>query len=527
MILEWTKHEKLGEVLLAEGVISIDDLQLALRKQKENGMRLGEVLVSLGAVSEERLIYYIGEQLGISSIKLERYLISDQILSLLGEGFIREKEVIPLYVEEGVLHLAMVDPLETGIIEKVHSVTGLTTEVYICSREAISLCIAVNFPGSAELPVIDLETELVDAGRALRSLLFELQRVDCTELHLEGRGEKVTLRLSGPRKPPAFDGSSLHIHRELFGGIKSYLRLGSERDQVGTEDLCVVQLDEKEFSVRLSALETLQGESLGIKLVHRDVYKGGLHGTGLSGPEEKCCESLLSLSRGLIIVASRIGDGRTATMYALLKHLADLGRTVYLIEKAPLDVLDFAHQVVTSEVSGKDLAASLGTVMKHSPDVVAVGECVDAGLLRNILSGPTEAALVIVPMSVKDFSEAWIKMCSMTGDPEVSSNTLLGVVSQAYFRSSCPECSGKPIRGTVEPCPACRGTGLGPQVPLYQVVSVTPDLRGPLQSCYDIPSVDDLLRKNGLKTMDDIGKRKVGSQQFLDPSLQVHSSDDS
>jgi type IV pilus assembly protein PilB len=527
MILEWEKSEKIGEVLLAEGVISVDDLQLALKKQKENGKRLGEILVSLGAVSAERLIYYIGEQLGISSIKLERYLISDQVLSLLGEGFIREKETIPLFVKDGVLHLAMVDPLETDVIEKVNSLTGLTPEVHICSRKAMSLCIAVNFAGSAELPAMDLESELIDAGRALRSLLFELQRVDCTELHLESRGEKVTLRLSGPRRPPAYNGSSLHVNRDLFGWIKSFLRLGSERGQVGAEDLCVLQLDEKEFSVRLSALETLQGESLGIKLVHRDVYMGGLHGTGMSGPGRKHCESLLSSRRGLVIVASLPGDGRTATMYALLKHLADRGRTVYLIEKAPLDVLDFTHQVVTSAVSGNDPASSLETVMKHSPDVVAVGECIDAGILRNILSGPAEAALVIAPMSVKDFSEVWIKMCSMTGDPESISDTLLGVISQTHFRSSCPECSGKPIRGAVKSCPDCGGTGLGPQVPLYQVVSVTPDLSGPLQSCYDITSVDNLLRENGIKTIDDIGKRKAGSQQLPDPSPKVLSSDDS
>lgn len=436
--LEWEKREKLGEILLAEGVITVEDLQQALRKQKETKMRLGEVLISLGLISEEKLIHYIAEQLGIQNMPLERLFIADEVLSLLDEDFIRENEVMPLFVEGGSLHCAMVDPLDTDVIEEIESKTGLSVEVSICSRKQMVMCTALHFPGSEGMDGVNNGNGYLEAGRFLKRLLTKTGEERCSELHLERVKEKVSVRVGWAGKIKPVNVDSLNITGDILAAARMFLEINTtdEGSHQESEQICRLQLGSEEFSSRVSLLSTILGESMAMRLVRRNLYTDGLSGLGVSEGEKQQYSELLSHGRGLILVASPPGNGKTVTMYAMLKHLAESGKTIYLLEESPLDILEYTNQVHTRRAEVKDLNIWLSSVMKHSPDVVAVGECNDKQTLLSLLYGPASSTLVISTIVASDFSDAWSRLYSITEDTRMLSKNLLGIASQRMLRSS-------------------------------------------------------------------------------------------
>jgi type IV pilus assembly protein PilB len=455
-------------------------------------------------ITEERLLYYLGEQLGLMNAILERFFIADDTLSLLDEDFIRENELLPLFVEGERLHIAMVDPLDTKLIKKVESKTGLSAEVYVSSRRGMSLCLAVNLKNIGNVTDVGDEAGLVDAGRILRFLLLKSQNGNCSEIHIEGKGEKVSVRLGWGKRLKIVDEAYLNINRDHLAHIKKYLGIGTRKLSRARENISIARLGSEEVSMMVSTLETLQGESLVIKIVNRGLYIEGLKGIGLRNLERKQCGDMVSENQGLIVVASPPGSGKTLTMYALLKHLADLGKSVYLLEDSVLDVLDFAYQVPIGGLDEKELTASLSKVMRHSPDVVAVGELGDVTTLRNLLSGAAGTTLVVGTLQAHDFSEAWIRLRSMSDDPDILASRLVGIVSQVLLRPFCHDCLDNRSPDDRDVCPSCSNREQAPPSPVFQVVKLDNNLRVNLEKCFDSSSVDNLLKENGVRVMADV-----------------------
>lgn len=493
--VEWEKREKLGEILLAEGVISVDALQKALRRQKESGKKLGEILVEIGAIDEERLNFYLGEQLGIESRHLERFFVPDEMLTLVGTDLITGSSVIPLFARGKTLRLAMVDPLDTSTVEKIEERTGFSVEPSICSQRSLSICIAVNIPDLEPDPDTGVSEEDIRAGRLLRRLLIMMRRENCCELHLEVRGHKTAARMGWGGNLRVLEKSICDLNYQTLMSIRSFLGDDRKHGRSTSEMVCRIGVGSEELSLRMNILETLQGESLAIRLANRIFYVSGLEGTGMTPDQQRQVTGLLDSRKGLVVIAAPKVQGKTVTMYAILKHLSDAGKAAYLLEESPMDRLDFVSQVPIGNAGGEGLEVVLKSVMKHAPDVIGIGECRDATMLKNILSGAANDALVLTTLPVSDFTEAWMTMLSMTGDPEILSRSVAGVISQRLF-------FGAP--------------------PAFQVVELTPAFRAVVANCYDSSTLNFVLSEHRFGTMDEILRAHDRSWNAVPSAASLH-----
>jgi len=434
---------------------------------------------------------------------LDRFFVSDDVVSLLDHEFLRSNEVMPLFVEGSILHLAMVDPLDTDLIEQIEEATGLKAEVSVCSRAGFKHCTAVNLQEGSGGSLSGVNDDLVAAGCVLRSLLFEMNSSNCSELHLDGKGGGMSIRMGRGRKLRIIDPSAMKITGDQLPSLRQYLGLNGKRNSPVSGDLCIVHVGREELSIRVSILETLQGESLVFKPVDRNLYLGGLSGAGIKGNQYQECEKLLGHNHGLIVISSPPGNGKTVTMYAMLKHLSDQGRSIYLLEDSVLDVLDYACQVPVEGFDGSGLAVTLDRVQKHSPDVIAVGECPDSDTLSKLLNFGRNT-LVITTMIAHDFAETWFRVTSRVEDTELVSSEFIGGVSQVLLRPFCRDCFDEVHSEGRDECPVCGSYGTTPPSPVFQVVSVDSSLRAELESCYDSSSVDNVLKVSGIQIMSEV-----------------------
>ncbi len=493
--MDWDRREKLGEILLAEGVITVEVLQKALRSQKESGKRLGEILIDLGAIDEEQLNFYLGEQLGIESRHLERFFVPDEMLALVGADIITGSSVMPLFARGKTLRLAMVDPLDTHTIETIQNRTKFSVEPCICSQKSLSICVAVNLPDCRIDPDVEMGEDLIRAGRLLRRLLLMMRRKNCCELHLEVKGHRTTARMGWGGNFRNLEKNLANLNYQMLMAIKSFLGNDREPRRPLDETVCRIGVGSEELSLRMNVLETLQGESLAIRLANRIFYVGGLEGTGMSAEEQRRVTNLLNGRNGLIVIAAPKAQGKTVTLYAMLKHLSDAGKTVYLLEESPIDRLDFVSQVPIGNLDGGNLDFVLKSVMKHAPDVIGIGECRESRMLKNILTGAAGEALVLTTLPVSDFTEAWTTMLSMTGDPEVLSRSVAGIVSQRLF-------VGAP--------------------PAFQIVELTPAFRAVVANCYDSSTLEFVLREHRFGTMDEILRAHDRSWNSVPSASSLH-----
>jgi type IV pilus assembly protein PilB len=428
--LDWSRREKLGEILLAAGVINVDDLQRALRIQKDSGEKLGEILVSLGALDDDTLMHYLGEQLGITGRQLERFFVSRDILSLLDENTLRERSIMPLFLEKGTLHLAMIDPLDSETIHRVEKETGLAVKPCITSTRGLSLCHSINLTGSATPSGEETQDAYVSGGRLLRALLAEGAHSTSGDLILEGSADGMRVRAGqngGPgRTREEFAGSGPYDVDHLC----AFLGLAIGARDVCRDGTCKVEVGDQSLSVRASVMRTRKGKNLALRFVKRDLYLHGLGGTGMTPELAAASRLLLQRGEGAVVIASPPAQGKTVSLYAMLKEVSGPDRNVYLSEESPLDVLGFLHQV--------DASLSLQRILRHSPDVVAVDDCREPDLLTNLLRRVSRRALVLIGLEAQDFPDAWARMLSMIGDPRLLATSLTGVISQRRVPDSTP-----------------------------------------------------------------------------------------
>jgi type IV pilus assembly protein PilB len=479
--LDWARREKLGEILLAEGVITVLDLQRALRMQKDTGGKLGEILVSLGVLDEDRLIRYLGEQLGMRSLQLERFFVPCEILSLLPERTLQECGIMPLFLEERKLHLAMVDPLDTETIERVERETGLSVEPCISSPGGMSRCVSINLTGADWSSGKKEEETFVSGGRIMRDLLTEMMRGGLSELVLDASAQGVRVRAGRGGDMTKLEGDSVRLDRGAIELLASFLGLSRSEGTSMRETICRLEMGDRAFSVRANWMETLQGENLALRFVMRNLYLHGLPGTGMSQALSERCRVLMQRKGGVVVVTSPPGQGKTVTLYAMLKEISDREKSVYLTEESPLDALDFLHQVKAADAgkNGTDLA--LRSLAKHTPEVVGVDECREPDLLKSILHGISRRTLVLLTLEARNFSDAWERMLSMSRDPHLLASSLQGVVSQKFISGSTP---------------------------WFQVIEVTPSLRTVVENCDNFSTLNCVLEENGLiSTCDFEGSR--------------------
>ncbi len=466
----YNKRPRLGEILVASGAISTESLSVALEKQKENGLPIGETLVKLGYISEPLMKQTLCTQLNIPFIDLDKVHLDPSLEKLINRNYARNYAVLPIGKIANTVTLAMNDPTDTRTIHEIESFSGLTVNVVTSTRIAFWHAFSRLYEGpvpeeiqqEAEVELIDEEASEVETTSAylashetrkadvlVRKLIIIALDYPATDIHLESeiRGMRARFRIDGVLQEPDLGDLQEKISRnrlQILSRIKVLGKMditekrrpqdGSFRVRISKEGNLV------NVDFRISVIPGYYGENAVLRILDSRNAPQSFAQLGFSKRIRETFENLLKRPAGMILVTGPTGSGKSSTLCGALTTLYRPGIKIMTAEDPIEYVYDNFSQCEVNEKIGNTFANYIRAFLRHDPEVIMIGEIRDEETASMALRAAQTGHLVMSTLHTNNAISTVSRLLGLNVDLNVLTSCLLGVLSQRLVREICPKC---------------------------------------------------------------------------------------
>ncbi|MBI3595844.1 MAG: type II secretion system ATPase GspE [Nitrospirae bacterium] len=519
MPLPQQKRKMLGEMLIAEGLLSREQLERALSEQKLHGGRIGTIFRGMGFVTEEDIIKVLGKQMGIQPVVLSSIIIDPDVVKIIPETMARRHQVIPVFKKDRVLTLAMVDPLNVFAIDDLRRATGMEIQPVVSSETEVMKAIDRFYSATSTMEEAAKEADIQGYGVMPEEQVIDLQRIGddtpmiklvntmiaqavregASDIHIEPDAEvlRIRYRVDGMLRevmtPP----------RNLQAGVVSRIKIMADLDiaekRVPQDGRIQMKVGDKDVDIRLSTLPTIFGEKLVMRLLDKGTVLLGLEEMGFSADTLKKFEKMIRRPYGLLLVTGPTGSGKTTTLYAALNRISSIEKNVITIEDPVEYQLKYINQVQVNPKVGITFANGLRSILRQDPNVIMVGEIRDTETVSIAIQAALTGHLVFSTLHTNDAAGAVARLLDMGAEPFLVASSLVGIMAQRLVRKVCAHCKSpftppadlvksldleKLLNGRKEihlvkgaGCPQCRNTGYAGRVGIYELLPIDEAVR--------------------------------------------------
>ncbi len=461
---------RLGELLVRENLISLQQLQKAQEEQRKTGGRIGSLLVRSGAIAEGDLTNFLSKQYGVPAISLKDFDVDDEVIKLIPKTIAEKHQVVPVNRAGSSLIIAMSDPSNIFAIDEIKFHTGYNVEPVVASEQAIKEAIehyyAEKGPSYDELmqgfddsevaiveaqdgeEAVDLEKSAGEAPvvKLVNLILLDAIKKGASDIHIEPyeKDFRVRFRIDGVlyevMKPPM----------KLKSAIISRLKIMSELDiserRLPQDGRIKLKLGRgKEMDFRVSVCPTLFGEKVVMRLLDKSNLQLDMTKLGFDEPQLKEFMDAIERPYGMVLVTGPTGSGKTTTLYSALSKLNEVAWNISTAED-PVEFNFFGiNQVQMHEDIGLNFAAALRSFLRQDPDIIMVGEIRDFETAEIGVKAALTGHLVLSTLHTNDAPGTVSRLLNMGIEPFLVTASLNAIVAQRLCRKLCPECK-KPVQ---------------------------------------------------------------------------------
>ena len=389
-------RRKLGDTLVGWGVITPQQLEAALEAQARDGRtvrrRLGRVLVDAGLVTDGAVAAALADMHGLQVVDLELQIIDPGVARRIPHSIAVQHVVLPLTVREGVLRVAVADPVDVVALDDLRMrAQGLRLEVVVAAESQLRDKIAelwsqVVTEDALEKFVSELSVDEevnLEAGddegavAAVHQILSAAVRAGASDVHIEPMrdGVRVRVRIDGTLRPlmslPRSGHSSIVARTKIVAGLDIVER------RVPQDGRARLRVDGRDRNLRVSTLPTMHGEKIVVRLLSDQASLPSLTDLGMGLDQELILQNALHLPQGLVLITGPTGSGKSTTLYSAIRQMVNDERNLITLED-PVEIeLPGVAQVQVSDKTGMTFAAGLRSALRQDPDVIMVGEIRD------------------------------------------------------------------------------------------------------------------------------------------------------
>lgn len=543
------RSRRLGERLLDAGLLSEDQLRLALEYIKQNGGFLGDVLVTQGLVSVNDIRPILEELTGFKVIDLAQAEIDPSLASALPETIATSKGVFPVAVRDGKVLLAMVDPLNLALVDEMRSrlrrpvepciaftsdIADVVRRTYdVRSRTSDLLDSMVEEASTVSEPTVDDLAREADDGPVVRLVDTILQgaiTAGASDIHIEPSDSnvKVRYRIDGGLRDQMLVPTNFHnavVSRlKIVGGLDI-----SDRRRPQDGRFSAKATDGREFDVRLSTLPTVYGEKACLRLLQKTNTIASLDRIGLLPEQRLRYERFIHRPHGLILVTGPTGSGKSTSLYAALKEIARPDININTVEDPVEFRIPGVNQVQVNVRAGVTFAVGLRALVRQDPDVILVGEIRDAETAEVAVQAALTGHLVLSTIHTNDAPSSLVRLTQMGVEPFLVASSVVGVMGQRLVRTVCMHCretrEARPeeievlFEGENPPdevlvaqgrgCPRCDGMGTRGRTAVFEVAEVSDSMRDIVLRHGSSVEVYNQAVRDGMEPMRSVAVRKV------------------
>jgi len=450
------KKVRLGDLLLDNGLITLEQLEHALKKQKELGYtkKLGEIFISEGYLTQKELLKVLSKQLNIEFIDLYGEVIDfNAVAAKYPMNILKVAFAVPFKEDEDFIYVATSDPLNYDALEAVERIVPLKPiKVYLAYQDDI---IVVHnrietLKKTREL-IAEVKHELQSEGlkkegedSAVMKLIFliisEAIKKRASDIHIEPEEHEMMVRsrIDGMLiENFVFD---LGIYNALSSRIKLLGNIDISEKRVPQDGRFSLTIDNKEYDFRLSTTPTIFGESLVMRILDRQKVLLKLEDLGFVNENLEKFNRLIKSPYGILLITGPTGSGKTTTLYAALNEIKNISNKVMTAEDPVEYRLPLVQQIQVNEGIGLTFASAIKSFLRQDPDVILIGEIRDFETLNAAAQAALTGHMVFSTLHTNDAPGAIPRMIQMGLKPYLIADALTGIVGQRLVRKVCPYC---------------------------------------------------------------------------------------
>ncbi len=457
--MAFTKKIRLGDLLVEKGLITEDQLQHALGEQKKLGRKLGGTLIELGMIDENNLLNLLASQLNIPLIDINNYNYSNDVAKLLPESIARRYRALVLEERERDYLVVMADPTDIYALDEIQSKLNKPVSQAIVRESALLENFDLVYRRTEEISALAselgqdfsdsatdlnelLQTELTDApvAKLLQSIFEDAVQVSASDIHIEPDQHviRVRQRIDGVLYEQVME--ETQIAPAVVVRLKLMCGLNISEKRLPQDGRFHVLVNNRDIDVRLSTMPVQYGESVVMRLL--DQTRGALDLEHLGMPPELLhrFRKNFHLPNGMILVTGPTGSGKTTTLYAALSELNVKESKIVTVEDPVEYRLERINQVQVNPRIGLTFANVLRSALRQDPDIIMVGEMRDAETVEIGVSAAMTGHLVLSTLHTNDTISTATRLMDMGVQGYLLASTLRTIVAQRLVRKVCVSC---------------------------------------------------------------------------------------
>ncbi|MEQ9455314.1 MAG: ATPase, T2SS/T4P/T4SS family [Phycisphaeraceae bacterium] len=510
---------RIGDVLLAKGLISQDQINHALEHQRSegSGKLLGQVLIELGMITEQQTLEAVAEALEIPFTRLGNGMVDVMLGETLPTKFLSENVAAPLFLINGVLTLAVNEPTDVFLVEEVERLTQASVQLVVATeddiRDAQRFLTSGTMATSMEdivrdtqfeneldgVNVAEISAEEIASGsspviKLVNHILFEAVREGASDIHIEPGDKSLRIRfrvdgqLTEKMAPPHGMQAPMASRIKIMAGMDI-----SER-RIPQDGGISIHCEGRQVDLRVSTMPGRYGEKVVIRIIDARNAMVGLDALGLSPRMLERYLDIVAQPNGIVLVTGPTGSGKSTTLYATLRRVVDPTRNVSTVEDPVEYAIDGVNQFQVNEKTGFTFSSALRALLRQDPDVIMVGEIRDAETARIATQAALTGHLVLSTLHTNDAPAAVTRLINIGVEPYLIAASVRATLAQRLVRKLCISCReagpptddesrllrrfGPEIAGLTEiyhavGCRSCGNTGYKGRLGIYELYMPT------------------------------------------------------
>lgn len=458
---------RLGEVLVQAGFISNEQLEHALAYQKSLPERkmLGDILIEMGLVTEDQMLGELAKQLLVEVLPLNKLTSSAEVIATVPRETAEALSLVPLNIEGNFLFVATDNPLNYFGFKDLQEQIGKEIVPKLAKREHIRIAIEQNYANRNMFSLVNETNKIyerqaqdeevssesyqqmmdrVDSSpvvKLVNTILTQAVSMGASDVHIEPKQNNVVVRfrIDGDLMEVMVLNSSIHL--SLVTRLKIVSGLDISERRIPQDGRFSMEMGAKNVSFRISTLPSVYGEKIVVRILgDNKVDVVPLTELGMNEANFEKMNMLVHNPNGVILVTGPTGSGKTTTIYSALNEVAAPNVNVVTVEDPVEKVMDNITQVHINTKAGLTFAAGLRSIMRQDPDVIMVGEIRDQETATIAAQAAITGHLVLSTIHTNDAASTFMRLIDMGVEPYVVASSVIGILAQRLVKMICPDC---------------------------------------------------------------------------------------
>jgi type IV pilus assembly protein PilB len=521
--------QRLGDLLVKEKVITPDQLDQALKVQKESGTRLGSILVKLGYLSDEDVTNFLSRQYGVPAINLSYFEIDPAVVKLIPYETAKRYQILPLSRVGASLTIAMVDPTNVFAMDDIKFMTGFNIEPVVASEssildgiekaygaaheedlEKVMMAMTEGADADVELQAEEEEIGLSDLEKAaeeapivklVNMILTDAVKRGASDVHVEPYEKEYRVRFRVDGMLQTIMSPPMKLKDAITSRIKIMAKLDISEKRLPQDGRIMLKVNlggkRKSLDYRVSTLPTLWGEKIVMRLLDKENLRLDMTKLGFEPESLVKFEKAILKPYGMVLVTGPTGSGKTNTLYSAISRLNQPDTNIMTAEDPVEFQLAGVNQVQMKESIGLNFAAALRAFLRQDPNIILVGEIRDFETAEIAIKAALTGHLVLSTLHTNGAPETISRLMNMGIEPFLVATSVHMIVAQRLVRRICSECKDPvelPPQALIEAgftpeevktvkvykgkgCGVCNNTGYKGRAGLYEVMEIDDDIR--------------------------------------------------